>query len=60
MAAVGIWLIASETAAAPLVASLVAVATACGTTAYGIYLLQVNRTISAMLAESAAGTTIEG
>ncbi len=42
-AAVGIWLIASETVAAPLVASLVAVATACGTTAYGLYMLRVKR-----------------
>jgi len=34
-AIVGIWLIASQTLAAPLVASLVGVATACGTSAYG-------------------------
>ena len=55
--AVGIWLIASETAAAPLVASLAAVATVCGTTAYGLYMLRVKRAISAALAESAAGAT---
>jgi hypothetical protein len=33
--------------AAPLVASLVGVASACGTTAYGIYMLRVKRMILA-------------
>jgi hypothetical protein len=51
-AIVGIWLIASQILAAPLVASLVGVATACGTTAYGIYMLRVKRAIMAALDES--------
>jgi len=41
-AVTGIWLIA--------VASLVAVATACGTAAYGIYMLRIKRAIVAALA----------
>jgi hypothetical protein len=44
-AAIGIWLIAMGTLPALLVASLVAVATACGTVAYGVYMLRVKRTI---------------
>jgi hypothetical protein len=52
-ATVGIWLIASQILAAPLVASLVGVATACGTTAYGIYMLRIKRAIMAALDESA-------
>jgi len=48
----GIWLIASQILAAPLVASLVGVATACGTAAYGIYMLRVKRAIMAALDES--------
>jgi hypothetical protein len=51
-AIVGIWLIASQILAAPLVASLVGVATACGTTAYGVYMLRVKRAIMAALDES--------
>jgi hypothetical protein len=51
-AIVGIWLIASQILAAPLVASLVGVATACGTAAYGIYMLRVKRAIMAALDES--------
>jgi hypothetical protein len=54
-AAVGICLITTQSLAAPLVASLVAVATACGTVAYGIYMLRVKRTIlAARLASSFA------
>jgi hypothetical protein len=51
-AIVGIWLIASQILAAPLVASLVGVATACGTSAYGVYMLRVKRAIMAALDES--------
>jgi hypothetical protein len=51
-AIVGIWLIAWQILAAPLVASLVGVATACGTTAYGVYMLRVKRAIMAALDES--------
>ena len=51
-AIVGIWLIASQILTAPLVASLVGVATACGTAAYGIYMLRVKRAIMAALDES--------
>ena len=51
-AIVGIWLIASQILAAPLVASLVGAATACGTAAYGIYMLRVKRAIMAALDES--------
>jgi hypothetical protein len=54
-ALVGIWLIASQTIDAPLVASLVGVATACGTAAYGVYMLRVKRAILATLAESDPG-----
>jgi hypothetical protein len=54
-ALVGIWLIASLTIDAPLVASLVGVATACGTAAYGVYMLRVKRAILATLAESDPG-----
>jgi hypothetical protein len=46
-ALLGFWLINSGTVAAPLVASLVGVASACGTTAYGIYMLRVKRMILA-------------
>lgn len=52
-ALLGFWLINSETVAAPLVASLVGVAGACGTTAYGVYMLRVKRVI---LAASGAGS----
>jgi hypothetical protein len=38
--------------AAPLVASLVGVTTACGTSAYGVYMLRVKRAIMAALNES--------
>jgi hypothetical protein len=48
-AIVGIWLIASQTVAAPQVASLVGVSTACGTAAYGAYMLRVKRAILASL-----------
>lgn len=51
-AIVGIWLIASQILAAPLVASLVGVATACDTSAYGVYMLRVKRAIMAALDES--------
>jgi hypothetical protein len=51
-AIVGIWLIASQILAAPLVASLVGAATACGTSAYGVYMLRVKRAIMAALDES--------
>ena len=51
-AIVAIWLIASQTLAPPLVASLVGVATACGTSAYGVYMLRVKRAIRAALDES--------
>jgi hypothetical protein len=37
------------------VASLVGVATACGTAAYGVYMLRVKRAILATLAESDPG-----
>jgi hypothetical protein len=50
-AVVGIWLIASQTLAAPLVASVVGVATACGTSAY---MLRVERAILAATDESVA------
>jgi hypothetical protein len=50
-AIVGIWLIASQILGAPLVASLVGVATACGTSAYGVYMLRVKRAIMAALDE---------
>ena len=53
-AVVGIWLIASQTLAAPLVASVVGVATACGTSAYGAYMLRVERAILAATDESVA------
>jgi hypothetical protein len=46
-AVLGIWLIASQILPAPLVASLVGVATACGTAAYGGYMLRVKRAILA-------------
>jgi hypothetical protein len=46
-AAIGIWLIASQSADPALVASLVAVTTACGTAAYGIYMLRIKRAIIA-------------
>jgi hypothetical protein len=52
-AVVGIWLIASDTLPAPLVASLVAVATACGTTAYGLYMIGVKRSLLTALDQSA-------
>lgn len=44
-----------QTIDAPLVASLVGVATACGTAAYGVYMLRVKRAILATLAESDPG-----
>jgi hypothetical protein len=37
------------------VASLVAVATACGTTAYGLFMLRAKQAMSAALAEFAGG-----
>ena len=49
-AVTGIWLIASHSVDPALVASLVAVATACGTAAYGIYMLRNKRAIVAALA----------
>jgi hypothetical protein len=49
-AVTGIWLIASHSVDPALVASLVAVATACGTAAYGTYLLRIKRAIVAALA----------
>jgi hypothetical protein len=51
-ALIGFWLINSETMAAPLVASMVGIAAACGTTAYGIYMLRVKRAILAALPQS--------
>jgi hypothetical protein len=48
-AIVGIWLIASQTLAAPLAASLIGVAGACGTSAYGVYMVRVKRAISAAM-----------
>lgn len=48
-ALLGFWLINSQTMAAPLVASIVGVAGACGTTAYGVYMLRVKRVILAAL-----------
>jgi hypothetical protein len=44
-ALLGFWLVNSQTLAPPLVASIVGVAAACGTTAYGVYLLRVKRAI---------------
>ena len=49
-AVTGIWPIASHSVDPALVASLVAVATACGTAAYGIYMLRIKRAIVAALA----------
>jgi hypothetical protein len=49
-AVTGIWLIASHDIDPALVASLVAVATACGTAAYGLYMLRIKRAIVAALA----------
>jgi hypothetical protein len=51
-ALIGFWLINSETMAAPLVASMVGIAAACGTTAYGVYMLRVKRAILAALPQS--------
>jgi hypothetical protein len=51
-ALLGFWLISSQTMAAPLVASIVGVAAACSTTAYGVYMLRVKRAILATLAGS--------
>jgi len=48
-ALLGFWLINSGTLAAPLVASIVGVAGACGTAAYGVYTLRVKRAILAGL-----------
>jgi hypothetical protein len=48
-ALLGFWLISSGTIAAPLVASIVGVAGACGTAAYGVYMLRVKRAILAGL-----------
>jgi hypothetical protein len=48
-ALLGFWLINSGTLAAPLVASIVGVAGACGTAAYGVYMLRVKRAILAGL-----------
>jgi hypothetical protein len=48
-ALLGFWLINSGTLAAPLVASIVGVAGACGTAAYGIYMLRVKRAMLAGL-----------
>jgi hypothetical protein len=47
-ALLGFWLINSQTMAPPLVASIVGVAGACGTTAYGVYMLRVKRAILAV------------
>jgi hypothetical protein len=51
-ALLGFWVISSGTIAAPLVASVVGVAGACGTTAYGVYMLRVKRVILAALPQS--------
>jgi hypothetical protein len=51
-AVMGIWLIASRPIDPALVGSLVAVATACGTAAYGIYMLRIKRAILGALARS--------
>lgn len=51
-ALLGFWLISSQTMAAPLVASIVGVAAACSTTAYGVDMLRVKRAILATLAGS--------
>jgi hypothetical protein len=48
-ALLGFWLINSQTTAAPLVASIVGIAAACSTTAYGVYMLRVKRAILATL-----------
>jgi len=48
-ALLGFWLINSQTMAAPLVASIVGIAAACSTTAYGVYMLRVKRAILATL-----------
>jgi hypothetical protein len=48
-ALLGFWLINSGIIAAPLVASIVGVACACATTAYGVCMLQVKRVILAAL-----------
>lgn len=48
-ALLGFWLINSGTIAAPLVASIVGIAGACATTAYGFYMLRVKRVILAAL-----------
>jgi hypothetical protein len=51
-ALIGFWLINSETMAAPLVASMVGIAAACGTTVYGVYMVRVKRAILAALPQS--------
>ena len=56
-ALLGFWLINSETVAAPLVASIVGIAAACSTTAYGVYMLQVKRAILAALPQSGHTTS---
>lgn len=50
-ALLGFWLINSQTMTAPLVASIVGIAGACGTTAYGVYMLRVKRVILAALSQ---------
>ncbi|HEX5906744.1 MAG TPA: hypothetical protein VFY56_06975 [Propionibacteriaceae bacterium] len=56
-ALLGFWLINSETVAAPLVASIVGIAAACSTTAYGVYMLRVKRAILAALPQSGHTTS---
>lgn len=51
-AVIGIWLIASHSVDPALMASRVAVATACGTATYGIYMLRIKRAIVGALARS--------
>jgi hypothetical protein len=59
-AVIGIWLIAFRSVDPVLVGSLVAVATACGTAAYGIYMLRIKRAIVAALVEPEQGISRPG
>jgi hypothetical protein len=59
-AVIGIWLIACRSVDPALVGSLVAVATACGTAAYGIYMLRIKRAIVVALVKPEQGTSEPG
>ncbi len=53
-ATAGIWAIAAGMITPPLVASVVAIATAVGTTTYGLYFLQIKKSISQVPADPLA------